>query len=164
VKGWAVERAAELLTSRGVPNSCINAGGDIALRGEYEPGRPWRIGIRHPDDPMALAFVLERTGPIGIATSATYERGAHIIDPRDGLPATPVASATVVGRDLAEADAHATTVFVMGVEGLTWLLEHTDHEGYVITHDGRTYATPGFVDVASSGGRTLRNMNSSNRS
>lgn len=177
VKGWAVERAAEMFAARGVPNCCINAGGDIALRGQREPGAAWRVGIRHPDDPMSIALALELTGPIGIATSATYERGAHIVDPRTGQPATPVASATVVGRDLADADAYATTLFVMGVDGLNWLQDHTEYQGYVITHEGHTYFTPGFTPgVApgvtpgfgetppSSGGRTCRNIESSNRS
>ncbi len=144
VKGWAVERAAAIFTRAGATNLCINAGGDIALRGEPMPGDAWRIGIRHPDLVDRLATVVRARGPLGIATSATYERGAHIIDPATGEPTTELASVTVVGPDLTFADAYATAVFVKGLDGLVWLGGHPDYEGYAITHDGETFSTPGF--------------------
>ncbi len=58
VKGWSIERAAELLESHGHTDFTINAGGDIAVRGEAAPNQPWRIGIRHPDSIGQLADVL----------------------------------------------------------------------------------------------------------
>lgn len=146
VKGWSVERAAEILERHGATDFCINASGDIAVRGEAEPGVPWTVGIRHPDDAHQLAARLCVRGPLGIATSGTYERGAHIIDPATGEPTADVASVTIVGPDLTIVDAYATTVFVMGVDGLTWLMDrHPDHEGVVITHDGRMLSTPGVA-------------------
>ncbi|MEZ5217487.1 MAG: FAD:protein FMN transferase [Ilumatobacteraceae bacterium] len=122
VKGWSIERAAELLVEAGLGNFTINAGGDIAVRGRPSTDEGWRIGIRHPEIDTALAAVLEVDGSVGVATSATYERGAHIIDPISGQPTTELASVTVVGPDLGLADAYATAVFVMGVEGLEWLM------------------------------------------
>jgi len=144
VKGWSVERAAGILEAHGHTDFTVNAGGDIAVRGESKPGEPWRVGIRHPDRADRLAAVLEMSGPLAVATSATYERGAHIIDPRTGAPTTDLASVTIVGPDLTAADAYATAVFVMGLDGLTWLIGHPDYEGFAITHDDRTLATPGF--------------------
>ena len=145
VKGWAIEAAAEILESHGPANFVINAGGDIAVRGRPSVGERWSIGIRHPDHPDLLAATLAAVGPLAVATSATYERGAHIVDPRTGQPTTDLASVTVVGPDLTYADAYATAVFVMGVEGLEWLLEHQGYDGMVITHDDRTFSTPGFA-------------------
>jgi thiamine biosynthesis lipoprotein len=145
VKGWSIEHAAEILEQHGCHNFCINAGGDIALRGEPTSGNPWRIGIRHPDVADAFARVVVGRGRLAIATSATYERGAHIIDPRTGEPTTEVASATVVGPDLTIADAYATIVFVMGLDGLDWIAGHPDYDAYVITHDDTTAWTDGFV-------------------
>lgn len=145
VKGWAIERAAELLEAHGAANFCINAGGDIALRGNAEPDQPWRIGIRHPSDPLASAAVLSLGGRAAIATSATYERGAHIIDPKTGQPTADLASVTVVGEDLTYVDAYATAVFVMGLDGAQWLLDtHPELDAFVIGHDGLTWETPGF--------------------
>jgi thiamine biosynthesis lipoprotein len=144
VKGWAIERAAGILESYGCGNFCINAGGDIAIRGDSAGGTPWRIGIRHPEEADKLALAIRATGPLGIATSATYERGAHIIDPREGEPAISLASATVVGPDLGIADAYATAVFVMGLDGLDWIEGREGYEAYLITHDAETTWTSGF--------------------
>lgn len=145
VKGWAIERAAEILEGHGCRDFCINAGGDVAVRGRPFPGAQWRIGIRHPAIVDALATVVFGSGRLAIATSATYERGAHIIDPRTGEPSTTIASATVVGPDLTMADAYATIVFIMGLDGLAWMDLHPDYEAYVITHDATTHCTDGFL-------------------
>ncbi|MDO8388863.1 MAG: FAD:protein FMN transferase [Actinomycetota bacterium] len=144
VKGWSVERAAQFLRSRGVRDFCINAGGDVVLDGFDQGGAMWRIGIRHPAEPTALALVLQVSGRLGIATSGSYERGAHLYNPRDGTTATALASATVVGPDLAEADAFATTVYVMGEEGLQWLARHPGYSGCLITHDLQVLSTDDF--------------------
>jgi thiamine biosynthesis lipoprotein len=144
VKGWAVQCAAETLTSRGCGNYCINAGGDIIVRGTNS-GVPWRIGLRHPTSPQSFATVIELSGSFAIATSATYERPDHIIDPKSGRPASAIASATVVGTSLTLADAFATTVFVKGTDGLQWLQhQHPDYDGFIINGD-LTLATEGFL-------------------
>ena len=146
VKGWSIERAAEILEHHGVRNFCINAGGDIALRGAPRPGEAWRVGIRHPDLADQSAAVFGGSGRLAIATSATYERGAHIIDPATGEPTADLASVTIVGPDLTYADAYATSVFVMGLDGLVWLIEHhPDYAGFVITRDDRAVSTPNFA-------------------
>lgn len=148
VKGWSLERAAELLEAHGARHFCINGGGDIALRGEPAPGESWRIGIRHPDERLATAAVITGSGRLAVATSGSYERGAHIIDPATGEPTADLASVTIVGPDLGDVDAYATAVYVMGLDGLTWLMErHPDHAGFVITRDDRTLATPNFVEM-----------------
>lgn len=145
VKGWSLERAARILERHGARNFTINGGGDIAVRGEERSGVAWSIGVRHPHERDHFAAILALRGPRAVATSATYERGAHIVDPRSGEPTAIVASTTIVGTDLTVVDACATTAFVMGVEGLEWLMDvHPGHEGLVITHDGRTFETPGF--------------------
>src|SRR4029078_11272679 len=83
VKGWAIEEAAWLLDAAGARNYSINAGGDIVARGEAAPGRPWRVGIRHPDQADRVAAVLE-VSDRAVATSGDYERGDHVRDPRTG--------------------------------------------------------------------------------
>ncbi len=149
VKGWSIERAVEILEAHGARNLCINAGGDLAVRGTPEPGRPWRIGIRHPDRPDGVLAVVAVEGRRAVATSGTYERGAHIIDPATGEATTAVASVTIVGPDLTYVDAYATAVFVMGVGGLQWLADrHRDHDGMVVTHGGRRYTTDGFTALS----------------
>jgi thiamine biosynthesis lipoprotein len=147
VKGWAVEIAAQMLQDAGVANLCINAGGDIATRGEAGPGHPWRVGVRHPELADRLVRVVELSGGQALATSATYERGAHIIDPRTGEPTTEIASATVIGPELGRVDAFATAVFVMGVDGLAWIETQPGYDAYVITYDGVTCWSSGFPEA-----------------
>ena len=145
VKGWSIERFAELLEAHGAKNFCINAGGDIALRGTLDADQPWRIGIRHPSDPQSSAAVVTLRDRAAIATSATYERGAHIIDPTTGEPTAELASVTIIGDDLTYVDAYATAVFVRGLPGVEWLMnEHPELNAFVIGHDGLTWETPGF--------------------
>jgi thiamine biosynthesis lipoprotein len=144
VKGWSIQRAAAMLEAAGAMNFCINAGGDIVVRGDAARGEAWRVGIRHPDHADQFALVLDVCGPIGIATSATYERGAHIIDPRTGAPTTGLASVTIVGPDLGIADAYATAAFVMGIDSIDWIGTQPGYHAYLITHDGTTYWTEGF--------------------
>ena len=143
VKGWAVEEAAWLLDAAGARDYLLNAGGDVIARGEASPGRPWRIGIRHPDQVDRLAAVLE-VRDRAVATSGTYERGEHLVDPRTGLPARGLRSLTVVGPRLGFVDAYATAAFVMGLSGLGWVASHADHEALAITDDGRVVWTDGF--------------------
>jgi FAD:protein FMN transferase len=114
VKGWAIERAGARLAAAGARDFCLDAGGDVLVR-----GGPWRIGIRHPRRRDRLAGVLA-LGDGAVATSAAYERGEHILDPHTGRPPTGVLSVTVVGPDLGTADAYATAAFALGDDGPEW--------------------------------------------
>ncbi len=145
VKGWSIERAAELLEAEGCHNFCINAGGDISLRGRPGPGQRWRVGVRHPDDPGRISTVIEGAERLAVATSGTYERGGHIIDPRDGLPVTTLASVTVVGPDLTIADVYATAAFVMGEHAIGWIESRPGYEGLAIEHRSSMSSTSGFA-------------------
>jgi len=141
VKGWAVEQASLLLDAAGATDFSINAGGDIVARGEPEPGRSWRIGIRHPRLPSEVAAVLAVRDQ-AVATSGGYERGDHIVDPRTGRPPRELLSMTVVGPSLTDADAYATIGFVLGLAGLAWVDRHAGYGALAITADERVVWTP----------------------
>jgi len=135
VKGWAATRALEILADAGVAGAMVNAGGDIATAGEPAPGEPWRIGITDPDDRGRLLCVVPSPG--AVATSGTYERGPHIIDPFGGLPRARYRSATVVGTDLAWADALATGLAAAGPEGAAFVRD-TGYGAIVVDDTGAT--------------------------
>ena len=141
VKGWAAQRALACLRDAGIEAAMVNAGGDIACFGPA----PWRIGVRHPFDADRLVCVADVDD--AIATSGGYERPGELLDPSDGQPALRLAQATVVGEDLALADAYATALAVRGEHGLG-MLDGTPYEAVVVTHDGRMLATPGFPIAA----------------
>ena len=144
VKGWAVAGAAERLADAGLANFCINAGGDVIARGRPAPDRLWRVGIRHPVDLDRLAAVLA-VEDMAVATSGEYERGAHIVDPHTGAPPAGLLSVTVVGPDLAAADAYATAAFAMGAGGPAWTTRLAGYDAMCIPSDHRVLSTPGFA-------------------
>ena len=144
VKGWSVEVASAMLVERGSSNHYINAGGDIRVRGEPEPGRLWRAGIAHPLYPGKLTVIVEGTD-LAIATSGTAERGLHVINPWTGQPAASLASLTVVGPELGTADSYATAALAMGLDAPGWLSELAEHDAYVIDAGGHVWWTAGFA-------------------
>jgi len=138
VKGWSVQRAAELLTAAGAARFCLNAGGDVVTA-----GGPWRVGVRHPEQADQLCTVLEITDG-AVATSARYERGDHILDGRTGRPATGLLSMTVVAPSLTEADATATAAFAMGAEGIEWAAARKGCEVFAVDTQHRVFRTAGL--------------------
>ncbi|MGH9087615.1 MAG: FAD:protein FMN transferase [Acidimicrobiales bacterium] len=143
VKGWAVERAVDMVAASGAPGGIVNAGGDLAVWGEPAPGERWNVAMRHPAHPDAAAGIVRVTA--AIATSGEYERGAHLWDPFAARHACRVASATVTGPRLVTADALATALAVAGSPGLAFVARTESYEGFVVEPDGTGRATPGFV-------------------
>jgi len=124
VKGWAADAAADILVAAGVGHVQVNAAGDLALRGGWFDSaagvvKPWSIGVVNPDNRAEIVKVYEITDG-AIATSGTYERGAHIHDPQTGMIAIGAASATVTGPDGWLCDAMATAVMVAGQDSAKW--------------------------------------------
>jgi FAD:protein FMN transferase len=143
VKGWSVDRAAELLAGGGARNYAVNAGGDMRVRGRAVPELAWRIGIEHPLEHDKIAAVIEADNH-AIATSAAYARGDHVLDPHTHRPPTGVLSVTITGPDLATADAYATAAFAMGEGGPRWTARLRGYEALTIFADERVLSTPRF--------------------
>jgi thiamine biosynthesis lipoprotein len=139
VKGWAVDRAGALLEAAGARRFLIDAGGDVLLRG----GAPWRVGIRHPHERDKVAAVIELADG-AVATSGAYERGDHILDPHTGRPARGALSVTVVGPDLATADAYATAAFAMGEKGPEWTARLPGYAAMSVLPGDRVLTTAAF--------------------
>lgn len=124
VKGWAADICADILQAAGAAHVQVNAAGDLALRGgrfDSTDGvvKPWKIGVVNPDNRLEVLKIFEITDG-AIATSGTYERGAHITDPYTGMIAIGAKSATVVGADGWLCDAMATALMVEGGDGAKW--------------------------------------------
>ena len=128
VKGWAAERAVALIDAE----CSVNAGGDVRVKGR------WRVGIQHPLERGKTAAVID-VRDAGVATSGTYERGAHV---RGARP--DILSVTVVGPDLGTADAYATAACVNGPE---WTATIAPYEAMTILTNGTVLETRGFADL-----------------
>jgi thiamine biosynthesis lipoprotein len=142
VKGWAADRAIEILKDHGASSIQINAAGDLSLAGgTIEEGQQttWKIGIRHPEEAHTIVKVFELNDG-AVATSGTYERGAHIRDPHTGLIAIGARSASVIGPDGGLADALATALVVSGRDGAVWFSkpELAEYSAWVIDRNEDT--------------------------
>lgn len=142
VKGWALARAAAILEASGCRSYFVDGAGDLVAR-----GGPWRVGIRHPVERDRLARVIA-VSDAAVATSGTYERGAHLYDPRSGGEArSPYLSLTVVAPDIVAADVFATAAFVMGEAGLAFVAAQPGCQAYAIGGDLRATLTEGFPEA-----------------
>jgi thiamine biosynthesis lipoprotein len=143
VKGWSVDRAAAILDDAGLRNYCLNAGGDMLVRGRAIPDDCWRVGIQHPLERDKVAKVVI-TNDLAVATSGAYARGEHVLDPHTRRPPEGVLSVTITGPVLATADAYATAAFAMGVDGPKWTARLRGYEAMTILADETVLSTPGF--------------------
>jgi thiamine biosynthesis lipoprotein len=130
-KGWGVAGAAAHLQL--VPGTAwsVNAGGDIQCgvgTGVDPDASPWRIGLQDPHDPQRVGDVVTVTTG-AVATSGNAARGAHVVDPRTGLPVQREGSVTVLGPDLVQADVWATALWV---EPTAQHLLEAARPGYVV--------------------------------
>jgi thiamine biosynthesis lipoprotein len=149
VKGWAINKASELLEKRGLKNYYIEAGGDIQTKGENAEGENWSVGIRNPFNRDEIIKVVYLSGQ-GIATSGTYARGQHITNPlKPNLPILEIVSLTVVGPNVYEADRFATAAFAMGKVGIDFIEKLEGFEGYMIDCLGIATYTSGFEKITS---------------
>lgn len=146
VKGWAAQRALEALRGPGVEGALVNAAGDIACAGSPAPGEAFRVAVADPSSRGGIVAIVEVAS--SIATSGTYERGAHLVDPRTGVAGCRVASATVTGPDLGLADAFATAVAVGGSEALALVASVEGYEAFTVGWDGSFEASAAFPFAA----------------
>ena len=143
VKGWAIDRATSILARKGCRNFYVDAGGDVQVRGSREDGSPWRVGIRHPVRHASVARVLE-VRDFAVATSGTYEKGDHILDPHTLTAVSQLLSFTVIGPDILQADVYATAGFAMGAGGLAFIDRLPGYQAYAIDRDLTASWTSGF--------------------
>ncbi|HSX17979.1 MAG TPA: FAD:protein FMN transferase [Candidatus Saccharimonadales bacterium] len=141
VKGWAIKRAGDLLKKKGFKTFCIGAGGDILASSSSQ--KKWRIGLQDPTDRQKILNVLSISSG-AVATSGTYERGDHIINPKTGKPTKELLSISVVGPDIITADILATAAFAMGKKGIDFIEKQDDYEALAVDDAGAIFTTTRF--------------------
>ena len=122
-KGYAADRAKEILIKNNVKSGIINASGDLTAWGQKPSGEDWMVAIVNPLNKTKVFSWLPIKNK-SIVTSGNYERFinfdgksySHIIDPRTGYPSQGILSVTIVTENAELADALATSVFVLGEE------------------------------------------------
>lgn len=144
-KGYAIDRAVEILKKEGIKSALVDAGGDIYALGKKPDGSRWKIGIKHPRQKGLLKIVeLENAA---IATSGDYEnffiykgkRYHHIFNPATGYPASSCQSVSVITDSALEADALATGLFVAGPERAKALSKNLRITSFVVDREGNLF-------------------------
>jgi thiamine biosynthesis lipoprotein len=160
-KGFGIDRAFAALVAAGCVGGLVDVGGDLRVGGHDDRGEPWTVTVRDPfHDEILTAFELAAGA---VCTSGSYRRFveiegrrfSHIVDPRDGMPVTSSASVTVVANDTMTADAWATALSVLGVDGIdlmpneaeALLVEGSDGECTVHATEGMERLLGGLPDL-----------------
>lgn len=157
-KGYAADRAHEIMEKRGVVRGIINLGGNVYAIGSKENGDLWKIGLRDPNGEEGSVFIVVHLADRAVVTSGGYERFfvqdgktyQHILDPKTGWPAeSDLLSSSIIGTDSTVCDALSTAVYVLGSEkglalinildGFDCVLMKTD--GTILFSDNFPYTT-----------------------
>jgi thiamine biosynthesis lipoprotein len=128
-KEYAADRAATICAGHAILGGLVNLAGDVRVIGTQEGGTPWRVAIRHPRAPRAMAYV--EAVDAAVATSGDYERYfdldgrryCHILDPRTGVPVDYWQSVSVVAPLCVVAGSCATVAMLLEEAGEAFLRE-----------------------------------------
>jgi len=151
-KGHAVDRGIDVLRQLGVERAMVNAGGDTRIIGD-RLGRPWVVGIRHPDDENRIVLRIPLTDA-ALSTSGDYERffeedGVryhHILDPRTGKSASKLRSVTIIAPTATRTDALTKSVFVLGAaDGIAFIDTLEDVDAIAVTPEGKVLYSKGLA-------------------
>ncbi|MBR9855326.1 MAG: FAD:protein FMN transferase [Algicola sp.] len=152
-KGYAADKAKELLVSKDVKGGIINASGDLTTWGTKVTGEKWLVGIANPlskDKVFSWLPVIESS----VATSGNYEKYivlngekySHIIDPRTGYPTRGVNSVSIFAKQAELSDALATAVFILGRDvGLHMINQIDGVEAVVVDSENKVHRSSGIV-------------------
>lgn len=157
-KGYAVDRAVEILKEEGIKAGIVDAGGDLKVFGKKPDEKEWVIGIRDPErnGKIIRKFLIDEGA---VATSGNYERyfieGGiryhHILNPKTGYPADNCISVTILAKEAILSDALSTGIFVMGPErGMALIEKLTDVEAIMM------YKEKGHLKIITSKGVKLK--------
>jgi thiamine biosynthesis lipoprotein len=158
VKTWAARAACEQLTSVGIVDFTLDAGGDILLSSQLTGAENWLVAVRTPvsmlseDAGVLTVLNLAGTGFTAVCTSGSAERGRHIWNPKtDGLTQNEqLVQATAVAKDLVTADIWATAAYAEGPRSVVHLNRHNaahpddQVQLLIVDEQGNLAATAGF--------------------
>jgi FAD:protein FMN transferase len=143
-KGYAVDRAVEILRSNGIENALVDAGQSSIYGIGAPPGqRAWEVHLRDPSrrvDPTVMlsgnsVSTSEQTPPSLLGN----ETAGHIIDPENGKPLATKYALSVVAKTGTASDALSTTLLLLGPEKGKAMVEGiADAAAIWVAADGET--------------------------
>ena len=153
-KGYAADKAKNVLRQKGVKSGVVNAAGDLITWGMQPDGNPWTVGIADPDAKQHPFSHLSISN-MAVATSGKYEKYAvikgkkysHTIDPKTGFPVSGIKSVTVICPSAELADAMATPVMVMGVKAGLGMINQMKQIACIIIDDNNQIYTSNNIKI-----------------
>lgn len=141
-KGYAAEKAKNILIENGITSGIVNAAGDLTTWGMQENGKPWTIGIADPNKKETLFSSFQITNT-SVATSGNYEKFvvingkkySHTINPKTGFPIEGIKSVSIIAENAEIADALATPVTILGVDVGLDFINQLPNIGCIIIND-----------------------------
>lgn len=166
IKGYAADKAVEVLKNNGIKSGIVAIAGDIKVFGKRPDGMEWNVGIQNPRPKASSEFGVRSSGlkneilaivnlsDMAISTSGDYERFFikdgkryhHLLDPKTGYPAYGCQSVTVITKDAAFTDAFATGIFIFGNQKGMDVLKKLGFDGVIVDKDGKILVTEGIKD------------------
>jgi thiamine biosynthesis lipoprotein len=146
VKSLAIHQASELLRAAGIGYFTVNASGDVLVASNI--AESWNVALQNPKNKHGSIGTI-RAKNLAIASSGTYERGAHITNPKSGKPVRSLLGITVIGRDIIAADVLATAAFASETSWNTLIDDFDGYEALVILKDGTVQMSSGFESLIS---------------
>lgn len=120
--GYAADEAARILRAYGFVNFLVDTSGELYAGGHNCRGRPWRIGVNDPRDPLRSSLVeTVSIENLSVTTSGNYEhfytiagkRYSHVISPLTGFPREAIVSATAIAPSAQFSDFLSTALCLM---------------------------------------------------
>lgn len=147
-QGYAVDRLGALLEARGIENYLVEIGGEIKSKGQKAPGLDWQVSIDSPAGVQTGGAIVIKLRDQALATSGSYrnyfekkgKRYAHILNPLSGQATEgELASASVLAKTAAEADAWAKVLMILGPGGARAWAEKTGLPSFIIVPSGSSF-------------------------
>jgi len=153
-KGYAADRAVEIMRQNGITEGIIAVGGDVKSFGKKPDGGAWRVGIRNPDQKGKedeIFAILNLNGG-AISTSGGYEKFFvkegktyhHILDPSTGYPVYTCKSVSIIAKDAP--DGFPTGIFVLGPQQGMEIVKQPGIDAVIMDKDGNILMTEGIKD------------------
>jgi thiamine biosynthesis lipoprotein len=151
-KGYAADKAKELLVSKRVVAGVINASGDITTWGTKATGEKWLIGIANPSrDKKVVSWLPILESSVALAgNSEKYillngKKHTNIINPISGMPTNGEVQVTVFAKSAELCDALATAILVMGKDAGLSLINQLGGTEAIVKENDMLYKTSGVI-------------------
>lgn len=146
-KGYAADALADVLRAHDIGHALVEIGGECVGMGIRPDGDPWWVELETPPNLTLPPFRIALHN-LAVATSGSYVRGLHTIDPRTGNPAqNTIVSASVIAADAMRADAWASALCAARDDEADALAERQNLTARIVRANGREWISTALHEM-----------------